>query len=180
MLAGLAPRERLIVLNERHRPLFDAKTGLERSTKGHEMGHWDLFIDRDNLGQPGLPGLGPAAPCLLRSSRAGQVQVLGALLRDPVGRDLLREMAARADPPEEARAVNRYAAAIAMPRSLLRAEALRIRRTHWPDLYRLAEKFDVTISALCVRLQQLDLLHIDDQRRLSESKAAAVGQTSLW
>lgn len=180
VLAGLLPRERLIVLNERRRLLFGSKPGLERSTKGHEMGHWDLFVDRAMLEQPGFPVIEQGGRHLFRSSPVGRVHVLNALIRDPVGIDLLRGMTSRADPPHEARAVNRYAAAIAMPRALLRAEALRIRRTHWPDLYRLAERFVVTISALCVRLEQLDLLYVDEQRRPFESKAAAAGQRMLW
>ena len=33
---------RKILLNEAHLPLFKEKPGLERSTIGHEPGHWDL------------------------------------------------------------------------------------------------------------------------------------------
>ena len=53
---------------------------------------------------------------MLRTSPSGHVQVVQALLRDPDGVDLLRNLIARADDPREARAVNRYAAAISMPR----------------------------------------------------------------
>ena len=68
--------------------------------------------------------------------------------------------------------------AISMPRTILREEALRIDRTKWGNLYRLREKFDVTISALVVRLQQLDLLHIRGNV-LFESRDAATGQMTL-
>ena len=34
--------------------LFKEKPGLERSTKGHEMGHWDLFVDKGSLEHPTL------------------------------------------------------------------------------------------------------------------------------
>src|SRR5438128_1151549 len=54
ILGGLIPDRRLIVLNENRRTLFEAKPGLERSTKGHEMGHWDLFVDRGRLQHPAL------------------------------------------------------------------------------------------------------------------------------
>ncbi|MCC7104134.1 MAG: hypothetical protein IT307_03250, partial [Chloroflexi bacterium] len=115
ILGGLQARERLIVLNERHRPLFTSKPGLERSTKGHEMGHWDLFVDRSLLDQPGLPGLDLAGGVVFRGSPAGSVAVLSSLVREPAFLELVREMDSRADDPAEARAVNRYAAALSMP-----------------------------------------------------------------
>ena len=58
-------------------------------------------------------------------------------------------------------------------------EALKVDRTKWPNLYRLGERFDVTISALCVRLQQLNLLYIKD-KQLFESKEEAQGQLSVY
>ena len=180
ILGGLIPERRLIVLNERHRDLFRDKPGLERSTKGHEMGHWDLFVDQSALGQPCLPGLGSGGTFVLRGSPAGRVQVIQALLRDPLGVELIRDLTARADDPAEARAVNRYAAAISMPRATIRALIARVRPTRWPELYRLAERFDVTISALRVRLEQLGLLYVSEHGRLYASRAEAAGQLNLW
>jgi len=75
--------------------------------------------------------------------------------------------------------VNRYAAAILMPKDLLRAEVDKIDRTRWSNLYRIAEQFDVTISALKVRLQQLGLLYMAKDGRLHESPTHAEGQISL-
>lgn len=179
VLGGLIARKRLIVLNETHRRLFAAKPGLERSTKGHEMGHWDLFIDKSTLDHPTLFGTDDDGPFALRSSAAGDVAIIKMLQADPEGRQLLRKIQSRADEPDEARAVNRYAAALAMPADLLRAEAMKIDRTRWPNLYRLRERFDVTISALVVRLQQMELLHVDKSGELYESKDAATGQKTL-
>src|SRR5438105_1676699 len=56
ILAGLVAAERKIVLNEKHLALFEAKPGLERSTIGHEAGHWDVDIDRARLNHPTFPG----------------------------------------------------------------------------------------------------------------------------
>ena len=75
--------------------------------------------------------------------------------------------------------MNRHAAALAMPRRLVREEALKINRTAWPELYRLAEKFQVTITPLTVRLEQLGLLYIDEQGHLYESRGVAAGQATL-
>ena len=52
ILGGLVAAERKIILNEKHLALFEAKPGLERSTIGHEAGHWDIDIDRARLNHP--------------------------------------------------------------------------------------------------------------------------------
>lgn len=57
ILGGLVVEERKILLNEKHVSLFEAKPGLERSTIGHEAGHWDIDIDRTILNHPSFPGL---------------------------------------------------------------------------------------------------------------------------
>jgi hypothetical protein len=56
ILAGLVAAERKIVLNEKHLALFQSKPGLERSTIGHEAGHWDVDIDRARFNHPTFPG----------------------------------------------------------------------------------------------------------------------------
>lgn len=179
ILGAIMPTERLIVLNERRKSMFDEKPGLERSTKGHEMGHWDLFIDKGTLRHPELFDTDKFnSPIAYRSSPRGEVAILKMLHTTAEGQEFLRKMNARADAPDEARAVNRYAAAISMPRAMLREEAQRIDRTKWSDLYKLREKFDVTISALVVRMQQLDLLFVRNGQPF-ESRDAAVGQLTL-
>lgn len=180
VLGGLIAAKRLIVLNEKHGALFRAKPGLERSTKGHEMGHWDLFVDRARLDHPTLFELDGDSAIVHRTSPAGDVAIMRLLLADADGRDLLRRMNARADHADEARAVNRYAAAISMPAAMMREAAASIDRTRWPELYDLARQFDVTITALTVRLKQFDLLHVDKQGRLFESHGAADGQRLMF
>ena len=180
ILGGLVPKKRLIILNETHQHLFREKPGLERSTKGHEMGHWDLFIDKGTLDHPALFQTGDDGPFAYRNSPVGDVAIIKMLLADAEGRELLRKMRSRADEPDEARAVNRYAAALSMPTDVLREEATKINRTQWPNLYRLKDRFEVTISALVVRLQQLDMLYVGKDKTLYESRAAGTGQMTLW
>jgi hypothetical protein len=180
ILGGIQPAKRLIVLNENRRALFDAKPGLERSTKGHEMGHWDLFVDRARLDHPTLfeaeaEGDGNRMT-VLRSSPVGDVEVMKLLLRDPEGRELLRKMEAHADRPDEARSVNRYAAALSLPPRLLRPAVLAIDRSDWRNLYPIADQFNVTISALKVRLEQLGLLYLRRDGTLYEFRDAGTGQ----
>ena len=66
-----------------------------------------------------------------------------------------------------------------MPRALIEEEIRKIDRTSWPALYRLRERFDVTISALVVRLQQLDLLYVKG-KQLFEHRDQATGQARLF
>jgi hypothetical protein len=179
ILGAIVPKERLIILNDRRQQLFKAKPGLERSTKGHEIGHWDLFVDKATLDHPVLFDTGDG-PFRLRSSPAGDAAVLKVLYETSQGQELLREIHARGDEPDEARAVNRYAAALSMPRALMREEASQIDRTHWRNLYRLAERFNVTITALTIRLKQLGLLYITDDGQLFESQDAVTGQRQLF
>ena len=179
VLGALHPQKRLIIMNDKHRTLFDTKPGLERSTKGHEMGHWDLFIDQGALEHPTLFALDDSSAFARRRSPVGEVTVMKWLLSFTEGQDLLREIRSRADDPAEARAVNRYAAAIVMPKHLLLAEVGRIDRTRWSNLYRIAEQFEVTISALTVRLQQLGLLYVGKDRSLHKDPIQAQGQIVL-
>jgi hypothetical protein len=179
VLGALHPHKRLIIMNDKHRTLFDTKSGLERFTKGHEMGHWDLFIDQGALEHPTLFALDDSSPFTRRRSPVGEVTVMKWLLSFSEGQDLLRDLKSLADDPDEARAVNRYSAAILMPKDLLRAEVSKIDRTRWSNLYRIAERFEVTIGALTVRLQQLGLLHVGMDCGLYESPAQAHGQLIL-
>lgn len=177
ILGAIQPKTRRITMNEKRRSLFEEKPGLEAFTKGHEMGHWDLFVDQSTLDHPSLFGSGQGA-FSFRQSPSGQVIVVKKIMATEEGRDFLRQLKKRSDESDEARAVNRYAGAILMPQDLIRKEAMQVQRTSWPDLYQLAEKFNVTISALTVRLQQLNLLCIRDGE-LYESHGDTDGQGRL-
>jgi hypothetical protein len=180
ILGALRPDDRQVVLNEKHVALFREKPGLERSTKGHEMGHWDLFLAALVSDHPSLFELADNPRVAYRSAAAGEVVVIKALMGSSEGWELLRQLKSRADHPHEAHAVNRYAAALSMPRELVVREAMAIDRTSWRALYELAERFDVTISALKVRLEELDLLRVSKDGKLYGSSAEACGQRSLF
>lgn len=175
---SIRPKERLIVLNERRKSAFLATPGLERSTKGHEIGHWDLFVDPATLDHPALFEGVVSGAFAFRGTVTGKDVVI-RLLKSRAGEQLLRRIKGRADEPDEARAVNRYAAALSMPRKIIRDEARKIDRTKWKNLYPLTERFGVTITALRVRLEQLNLLYVTDDGTLFASKDHALGQGSL-
>lgn len=181
VLAGLRVADRLIVMNERRKQEMEAKPGRRRLTQGHEMGHWDLFVDKSKLDSPTLfEAAAPAIFAYRTSTGGGQVQIMKTLLGCEEGRDLLRQINSRADAPDEARSVNRYAAAILMPRTMITDEAKKIDCTQWPNLYRLAERFGVTISALRVRLEQFNFVYLDQEtKKLYPSREDAQGQARL-
>src|SRR6478672_8344753 len=54
VLAGLRAPDRMIVMNERRKLQMEQKPGRRRLTQGHEMGHWDLFVDKSKLDHPAL------------------------------------------------------------------------------------------------------------------------------
>jgi hypothetical protein len=112
ILGGLNPKERLIIHNEKRRDLFSEKPGLERSTKGHEMDHWDLFIDKGAFEHPILIPGDSGCPFAFRRSPKGDVAITKVLSQNPEGWALLRRIKSRTDEPDEERAVNRYAAAL--------------------------------------------------------------------
>lgn len=179
ILGAIMPQKKLIILNEARRAYMDKHPGLERSTKGHEMGHWDLYVDKATFGHPALFNEDGDGPFAFRSSGVGDVAIIKKLEESAEGRALLKEIDQRADEPDEARVVNRYAAAISMPKSLVLEEVKKIDRTSWPALYDLKDKFDVTISAMVVRLQQLDLLYVKG-KQLFEHRDQATGQARLF
>ncbi|KPK42908.1 MAG: hypothetical protein AMJ78_00670 [Omnitrophica WOR_2 bacterium SM23_29] len=176
ILGGLRLKERLIVLNESHFNLFKGKPGLLRSTKGHELGHWDLYVDKAKLDHPLLPGFEDESIFQQRNAKNGLVEVISNAWLDDDVYKVYQSYTKRKDHPYEASAVERYASAISMPKRIILACIKGIDLTAWRNLYELAEDFDVTISALCVRLQRLGLIFITDDKKIYKSKERYQGQ----
>jgi hypothetical protein len=117
--AGLVPRERRVVMNERHLEAYRRNEGLERFTKAHELGHWACHVLH------GLPAAGPALVC----HAATRVWL--------------------------ERHADWFAAALLMPAPLLIPAARRLDLERWPDRYALRDRFNVSITALNLRLAHL-------------------------
>ena len=151
--AEIRPNERLIVVNERRRGLLENNSGLYNTTVAHELGHWWLHIDHAALNHEELPGY-------IRSF---------APPREPDDRDRRDE-----------RNAHEFMGYLLMPRSLLLPKTKGMNLQAWPPLYRLRDEFDVTITAMLVRLENLGLTYVDSYRRFHKSKQAAEGQDSLF
>lgn len=148
----LVPERRLIVLNERRLPLFEDNPGQENTTIGHELGHWCLHVDHNESNNLSLPDLTYDSAPVPES-----------------GRDRRDE-----------RNAHQFMGYLLMPSRLLlpRLEALNLR--DWRHLYRLRETFNVTISALRIRLEKLNLTYLDTEGKFHKSKQQAQGQNPLF
>jgi hypothetical protein len=183
ILAGLIPEERRVVLNSRHLDLFQKKPGLERSTIGHEAGHWDIDIDRTSLHHPRLPGFELQTSVVRRhaADRHVLVEVLNRAAYDDRYFELYRELTAGQDSPEVRSAVDRYQSSMLMPDWLIKSVVRDIDVTSWPALYELAEKAQVTISNLTVRLHRLGVIYIPEgSREIYAGRDAYIGQKHLF
>ena len=183
ILAGLIPEQRRIVLNTRHLDLFNEKPGLERSTIGHEAGHWDIDIDRTSLHHPILPGF-ETEECIVKRNGSEEellVEVLNRAVYDNRYFQLYRELTAGQDPPEVKSAVDRYQSSLLMPAWLIHAAIEDVDVTSWPNLYALAAKAQVTISNLVVRLHRMGVIFIPEGSKIIfAGRDEFVGQLHLF
>ena len=152
-LAGLEPHERMIKFNESRRQVFEETPGLYNTVLGHEIGHWELHVDHKLAAQPQLPKLEEAYECRYRESTCNQ----GA---------------------REAQA-HRFMGFLLMPSSRLWEAVQDADLTSWNDLYRLRELFQVTISALTIRLERLDVLYVATDGQLYPSLQEYHGQKRM-
>jgi IrrE N-terminal-like domain len=149
--AGLYPHERLVVLNERHTATFSAKPGLERFSKAHEIGHDVVHVDKATLHHPMLPGFAPPGTFICRDG----------------------------DKSWRERHAEWFAGSLLMPRGMFVEVARQFNLLRWSSLYDLASVFEVTISALRVRLAELKLNFVDARGNIHRSEAESAGQILL-
>lgn len=168
VLACLRPETREVVLNERYAPQFRQKPGLLRFSKGHEAGHADVFAivaEADQLKFLGSSHYHPRR-C---SATKGNVWVIGSRLRElepeyrtEVMREILQlERQRRAqgeDSDVERRSVDHYAATLLMPADLVRNELSERDSANWSDLYEVADRLGVSITAFTIRLKELGII----------------------
>ena len=76
---------------------------------------------------------------------------------------------------------NKYAAALLMPENIVKETLLHKDFYNWPTLYKIAESWNVSITALKNRLEKLQLLYFDEEtKKFYKNKNAAYGQQSLF
>lgn len=153
ILAALDPGTKTVVFNESRRTLITDTPGLYYTVLAHEAGHWEVHVDHGHMAQQPLSGLGREFSCLYRSSGPGQD---------------LREVQA-----------HRFMGFLLMPSDLLKEAIEGVDLLSWPTLYGLRDTFQVTISALKVRLERLGLLYVTEDGDLYPSRQEYEGQMRL-
>ena len=153
ILAALDPSSKTVVFNESRRTVITDTPGLYHTVLAHEAGHWEAHVDHGRWAQRPLSNLGRDYSCLYRSSGPGQ------------GR---REVQA-----------HRFMGFLLMPSGLLIEAVKGVDLLSWPSLYGLRDRFQVTISALKVRLERLGLLYVTEDGELYPSRQEYEGQVRL-
>ena len=152
VLAAIIPIRKQICMNEGRRALFDKEVGAMNFSKAHELGHWILHVtEQDDYEQ---------------------------LSFSENEKYLCRSLSKKH--PQEYQA-DMFAASLLMPKDIICAVINTLKETGsvvFPDLYRLKDAFEVSISALTRRVQELKLLYIKD-KKIYLSEAEALGQYSL-
>jgi len=153
IFAGLSPRQRKIIFNEKRRKYYEDTDGLYNTVLAHEVGHWVLHVDAGDLGlQPMLPGTEMASEFMYRST--GPAKAIEWQAHNFMGYLLL-------------------------PYRLLKSHIETGDIYDWSGLYYMKEKFDVTISALVIRLKKMGVIYIDDDKTIYQSEAICKGQGKL-
>lgn len=151
ILAGLAPRRKTVIFNESRQVIFDGTPGLYRTVLAHEVGHWELHVDKASINQTGMPGMGEQLQFLFRSEKQSW----------------------------DERNAHFFMSYLLVPQDLLDPLIKRIQTFDWPFLYRLRDKFDVTISVIRIRLERLGLLYVDKNGKIHRSRAEYEGQLRM-
>ena len=152
VLAAIIPSRKQICMNETKKALFDEKMGTMNFSKAHELGHWILHVTlQQNYDQLSFC---ENEKYLCRSTSMKS--------------------------PHEIQA-DMFAASLLMPKDIITGAINTLKESGaivFPDLYRLKDAFEVSISSLTRRVQELKLLYIKD-KQIFYSEAEAMGQYSL-
>jgi len=152
VLAAIIPKRKLIYMNETQKALFMEKMGTMNFSKAHELGHWILHVtDQQDYEQLSFDEH-ETFYCRSRSKK----------------------------PPQEIQA-DMFAASILMPRDIVCGAVNRLKAVGdvaFTDLYKLKDNFEVSISALTARVQELKLLYIVEGK-IYKTEAEAMGQMSF-
>ncbi len=148
--ARILPLEKLIEINE---DIPQLKEGFGESTIAHEIGHWVLHINQEEVDRS------------LRMLNKGiNIQVPPLLCRSE---DQLEGIEWQAQ---------YFASCLLMPQFILINNVKNVDLTKWKNLYKLAEKFGVTISNLTHRLKNLGWININQKtRQITYGKSIPAG-----
>lgn len=152
IFAGLNPMQKKVIFNECRKKFYEDYDGFYNTVLAHEIGHWVLHVDAVDLGlQPALPGTEIISKFVYRSTGPKK--------------------------PIEWQAYT-FMGYLLLPYRLLRNYIETEDLCEWSSLYYLRDKFDVTISALVMRLRKMGLIYVDD-KTIYPSEAVSKGQMRM-
>lgn len=182
-----------ITLNENHRHLFDAKPFLLQSCLSHEIGHevlGHLELLRKDKNQGSLFGDPETSEFVFHDSAWRQFDMTRdevakvkndlakTALVDQESREILNILSDKLEPEWMFYQAEHFASCFLIPRDRLFEYLERgIDLTKWPTLYSLRDTFGVSISMVCVRLEKLKLIEINNKQISLVPQAA---KTSLF
>lgn len=135
--ARILPLKRLIEINE---DILELPEGFEASTIAHEIGHWVLHINPNEVDR-----------FLKRRDRGIEVTAQPFLCRSASSQNKTKSIEWQAQ---------YFASCLLMPLSILEKKRVGRDLTNWHDLYAMKDEFGVTISNLTNRLKNLGWIHI--------------------
>lgn len=170
---GLIPKEKLIVLNEKHLDYFKSHPGGVSFTIAHEMGHWQAQFQAQEVDEPTLF---PMDECAVVAANHFWVDRRASVA---AGADVaaMSSIVTEADKPHVRRVVNRFAEALLMPQEEVRAMMRTVEKvSSWMRVATLARWFRVGPTTMCIRLGHLGWSYVrrGDDFELAD---AASGQT---
>ena len=152
ILAAIKPTDKTIIMNESKKDLFIEKMGTMNFSKAHELGHWILHVANNDY---------------------EQITFL------PIEEFHCRNMIKRH--PIEVQA-DMFAASLLMPKDIISEAVNELKHKGYvtfPELYKLADEFEVSISALTNRIKTLGLLYIKN-KIIYNSVDEAIRQIKLF
>jgi len=153
VFAALIPKQKQIYMNEAKRELFLRKMGTMNFSKAHELGHWILHIT--------------------------ELQNYEQLTFSDNQTYFCRSASKKH--PQETQA-DMFAAAVLMPKDIIIQAVNKLKergKVSFPNLYKLCDEFEVSISALTIRVKELNLLYITADKEIYFDEAEAMGQISM-
>lgn len=153
VLAAIKPNIKTIYLNETKKDLFEDKIGTMNFTMAHELGHWVLHVTKQQIYEQLSFRQNDRYYCRSSSKRL----------------------------PEETQA-DMFAASLLMPKNIVIGAVNDINKkgyVKFAELYKLADQFEVSISALKNRIVSLKLLYFKD-KKIYLSEDDVTGQMSIF
>lgn len=171
-----------IIINSKHQELFDSKPQFLKSSIGHELGHFvlghlkkinrgannlSLFANEDDEPEIKKPTLHRAFWRYNGLSPEDLSALVKAAFQDEKARKILKMLDNKFEPDWMFYQAEHFSMCFLIAKDLLveKIEKENYSFTSWPPVYNLAKTFDVSVTMMCVRLQKLGFLILNENNK---------------